>query len=132
MTEFGSIDYEDAYMQFIQSRPEELNFYTTSPKFIKAIFNGEIKGKKIMKKKFVYNAKEQLIEEDDYSTHYTFKYNEKGQLTEQIGEGIRNYREELFYNEQGLISKVISRSLNADEKGTYKIQQELDFAYTFY
>lgn len=132
LIEFGEVDYDPAMEQFISEHPEEFSYGIISPKFIKAILNGELKTDRHAKIKQVYDAKGRMIEKEHYGTRYTFKYNTKGQLTEQIKQGTYPTKDELFYNEKGLITRVLTTGYTADSGDKTVILEESNFTYTYY
>lgn len=132
LTEFGEVDYDPAVEQFMSEHPEEFSYGIISPKFIKAVLNGELKTDRHPKVKQVYDANGRIIEKEHYGTRYTFKYNNKGQLAEQIKQTTPPTKDELFYNEKGLISRVLTTGKTLDSGDKTVVLEESNFTYTYY
>jgi YD repeat-containing protein len=132
LIEYGEVDYGPAIEQFMSEHPEEFSYGTISPKFIKAVLNGELKTDRRLKIKQVYDAKGRLIEKVHYGTRYTFKYSAKGQLAEQIKQGTQPTKDELFYNEKGLITRVRTTGYTTDSGNKTVVLEESNFTYTYY
>lgn len=133
MLEYGEINYEEVYAEFLQRHPDNFNPYQVSPLFVAAVFKNEIKGQKRPDAKFTYNQKGQLIEKLFYGTIYTFEYDAAGNVIaystrgEKADYGKSNFK--LFYNKMGLVSKVVSVSTPPEGSGTAFEKQELSYIY---
>lgn len=132
LIEFGDIDYGPAMEQYISLHPEEFSYGTLPPNFIKAILSGEFNTSREAKIKQVYDAKGRMIEKNHYDTRYTFHYNAKGQLHEQIKEGKYPRKDELFYNEKGLIIRVLTTGYTTESGDKTVVLEESNFTYTYY
>ncbi len=130
--EYGDINYEEAYSTFIQEHPEEISYYAMSPLFIKAIFEGKIKGVREADAKFTYDVKGRLVEKHFYGSDFKFRYDEKNQLVEVRCSGNQHYTELYLYNDKGLIEKAASTHWNPNEEGSPKNTNEVTYTYTYY
>jgi hypothetical protein len=143
-TEFGVVDYEEAYETFIQGNPNDFNPNYYSPKFTKAFLAGTIKGKAKPEIKYTFNEKGWLEETYQGGYRVRYNYNEKGQVTEQLTFNEQNEQVnsmQLFYDNKSLISKTVSTSVNqlnedsarsANDEGTKALKQEFNYEYTYY
>lgn len=133
MLEFGEIEYEEVYADFLQRHPDNFNPYQVSPLFVAAVFNNEITGQKRPDAKFTYNQKGQLIEKLFYGTTYSFEYNAAGNIIayttkgENADYGKTGYS--LFYNEMGLVTKIIIENTPPQGSATATTKQELTYRY---
>ncbi len=125
----GKMNYENAYMAFMQKHPEDFNYYVFSPLFLKAVLTGTVKGEKEADSKYTYDVKGRLIEKDFYGSNYKFKYNEKNQITEQINGGNLNSTEQFWYNEKGLIIKT--RNIQPANEAFGRSAQTQEYRYDF-
>jgi hypothetical protein len=100
--------------------------------FIKEILNNRIKGDRKADVKYVYDSKGLLIEKNSYGTHYKFKYNNKDQVVEQTGQGSYNTIDLLYYNEKGLVGKMISKRSNPNDASGKIETYEAAFNYTYF
>ena len=132
LIEFGEIDYESAMMQYVSEHPEQFSYGSIPPGLIKAILNGQLKTTRRAKIKQVYDAKGRIIEKEHYGSRYTFKYNAKGQLVAQIKQGEHPTTDELFYNEKGLISRIVTTGHRTDSGDKSVVLEESIFSYTYY
>jgi YD repeat-containing protein len=132
LLEFGEIDYESAMHEYMSRHPEEFVYGVLPPNFIKEILNGELNTNRTPKIKQVYDAKGRIIERTHYNTRYTFSYNAKGQLVEQIKQGTHPTKDQLFYNEKGLITRLLTTGYTADSGNKTVVLEESNFTYTYY
>jgi hypothetical protein len=130
--EYGTIGYEEAVSAYFQEHPEDFNRYSMPPLFIKEILNNRIKGDRKADVKYVYDSKGLLIEKNSYGTHYKFKYNNKDQVVEQTGQGSYNTIDLLYYNEKGLVGKMISKRSNPNDASGKIETYEAAFNYTYF
>jgi hypothetical protein len=133
MLEFGEINYEEVYADFLQRHPDNFNPYQVSPLFVAAVFKNEITGQKRPDAKFTYNQKGQLLEKLFYGIIYSFEYDAIGNTiayttkAENADYGKSNFK--LFYSEMGLVSKIISESTPPEGSGAAAERQELTYIY---
>lgn len=132
LLESGEMDYEKVFATYFEAHPEDFNMYILPPNFIRQILNNKIKGEKKPYIRNTYNSKGLLIEKLFFGTTYKFKYNTKGQAIEQTGIGSSNTTNLLYYNEKGLVSKMITIYLNPNEDPPKKETTEDTFTYTYY
>ncbi len=143
-TEFGEVDYEEAYAAYAQEHPDDFNINYYSPPFVKAVLDGKIQGQVKPENKYTFNDWGQLEETylGGYRIRYT--YNPQGQVTQQITynkEGRQVNAMQLWYNNKGLIIKTRQTTNNqpeedvarsAEDEGSVPQVQELIYEYTFY
>ena len=132
LLEYGEIDYEAAMEAYFNAHPEDFNMYTIPTAFANGILNNNISGKRKPNEKCVYDANGRLIKKTSYSTDYTFIYNARGQVIKQIAVGLNNRTDTLYYNEKGLVSRLVSEETNPNYNTGKKEVSEQTFTYTYY
>lgn len=82
--------------------------------------------------KYTYTAKGILLTKKDYGSTYTFKYNERDQLTELVCEGYKAYTNLYSYNEKGLVIRMQTIPGKPDPGGQQSEAKECTYGYTYY
>ncbi len=134
LLEYGSVSYEEAFMDFAQEHPEDYSEGSYSPSFITALYAGKINGQKKTELKMTYTASGQIETKSQDNWHYTLHYNAKDQVSDYTLEGEEGYRAkmEIWYNEKGLITKTLQSSWNADNEEGPKQSFEFQYTYTYF
>lgn len=144
--EYGTVLYDETYMDFMQEHPEDFHPNYYSPVFIKALFEGKVQGQKQAENKNTYDANGALIQKEtnDYpedprageliTFRYEFKYNEKGQMIEQTMQGVEGYNslQVFWYNKNGMIYKTLLTYWNTSEENPVKKTKTMEYVYTTY
>ena len=126
--ESGKIEYEEDYMNYIAQHPEELAYGVYSPRFVKDVLAGKVEGQKETFTSQSYDDMGRLTVKEHFRKKYSFKYNEKGQVTEQNNLSDR-VTDVFTYNEQGLIIKMVSTTIR---NGVTQHPSTAEYTYTFY
>jgi YD repeat-containing protein len=132
VTEEGSIDYENAMMEYVEQHPEEFNMYALPPQLAKDLLSGKLKGAKKQSTTYKYNEKGQLAEKEDYTGRYKFVYNQKGLLIEQTCEGYTNSTYKFEYNEKGLIARFYGHFWDKNDEQQLKKPSSCVYSYSYY
>lgn len=134
LLEYGSITYEEAFMDFAQEHPEDYSEGSYSPSFITALYAGQITGKKKIELKMTYNALGQIETKSQDNWSYTLRYNAKDQVSGYTLEGEEGYRAkmEIWYDEKGLITKTLQSSWNVENEAEPNQSIELLYTYTYF
>ncbi len=134
LLEYGTITYEEAFMDFAQEHPEDYSEGTYSPSFIAALYAGKITGKKKIELKITYNALGQIETKTQDNWRYNLHYNAKHQVSDYTLEGEEGYRAkmEIWYNDKGLITKTLQSNWNVDNETEPKQQLEFLYTYTYF
>ena len=134
LLEYGSITYEEAFMDFAQEHPDDYSEGSYSPSFITALYAGQITGKKKIELKTTYNALGQIETKSQDNWRYTLNYNAKNQVSDYTLEGEEGYwaKMEIWYNEQGLITKTLQSTWNVENEAEPKQSFEFLYTYTYF
>lgn len=134
LVEYGTITYEEAFMDFAQEHPEDYSAGSYSSSFISALYAGQITGKKKIELKITYNALGQIETKSQDNWLYTLHYNAKNQVSDYTLEGEEGYRAkmQIWYNEKGLITKTLQSSWNMENEEEPKQSFEFLYTYTYF
>ncbi len=128
---YGSIEYKDVYMDFMQEHPEDFNVSYYAPVFVRALFDGKIEGKKNQQASYKYNAQGLLTEMKEGEFVYTLSYNTKRQMIKQVTTSDKKDTSVQMqtYDAKGLLIKAVNTY--TDENGK-KFVSESTYKYSFY
>lgn len=132
LIEYGDLDYEKGMMQYISEHPEQYLYGAYPTGLVKAILDGQLSAERKAKITQVYDANGRLIEKKHYDKRYSFKYNSKGQLIEQVTQGNYPATDTIYYNKNGLISRIVTTGYTLKSGDKTVVLEESNFIYTYY
>ncbi len=134
ITGFGSISYDEAFMDFAQENPEDYMPGFFSPSFVQAFFDLKIQGRKEPELVITYDKKGREAQRVVGDTRYSFTYNKKGQVTEQLQENEKfdSTRTKLKYNNKGLVSSATISTWRPTDKKNITHVVEYSYHYSYF
>lgn len=130
--ENGSIFYEALEFQLTPNQTPGYKMPQLFGDVVKAILNNKMPGEKRFKYRFIYDQAGHVSERLSENSSTIYKYNERGQIVQQINHWSNESIVDYTYDENGLLLKHVWTNITPRKNGRIDPPWEMSYTYTFY